>query len=432
MRINLNRAVFNRIKRANTDWWINEKAIVAANGKTYIAYFNDMGEIHINESNSKSSKAESRDFCLCRLNCTYADEHNSPSLCITEDGYIIVAYTGHASTGTLHYRITQRPYDIFSFGKTKTLSYAGHVTYAQIFENTTRGEIWLFTRVNGIHWEWRVSSDGGESFSEPRRILTSNSSRLYYTNIRRQLVPKDGQAIERFFFAAYDHPLNSGDHIVRGALIDANGYLTNLEGARLGPNLFSNDYLFDIPSLPVVYSPAPGRTVRLLSVSITEPFRVGLCTFSPDCTDGEYIVASYHEGAWTMSEPFAKDVGFLGRQIMRDGSQSYVGGFEFYYGVGTAGLKPSMPAPVQTDGVYAARKRQDGRYVLELYSSQDAGKTYRLEQEISVAPEGQKIWRPIVPVYAQDNMPVYWHEGYYEAHTGGWHCDVIMPVEYDN
>ena len=35
------RAVQRRIKRANTDWWINEKAVVGKNGKTYIAYFND-------------------------------------------------------------------------------------------------------------------------------------------------------------------------------------------------------------------------------------------------------------------------------------------------------------------------------------------------------------------------------------------------------
>jgi hypothetical protein len=29
-------------------------------------------------------------------------------------------------------------------------------------------------------------------------------------------------------------------------------------------------------------------------------------------------------------------------------------------------------------------------------------------------------------------MPVYWHEGVYRAHTGGWHCDAVMFVEYDD
>ena len=35
--INFERAKEIRIKRANTEWWINERAVVGANGMTYIA-----------------------------------------------------------------------------------------------------------------------------------------------------------------------------------------------------------------------------------------------------------------------------------------------------------------------------------------------------------------------------------------------------------
>ena len=31
-----------------------------------------------------------------------------------------------------------------------------------------------------------------------------------------------------------------------------------------------------------------------------------------------------------------------------------------------------------------------------------------------------------------ENPPLYWHEGVYGAHTGGWHCDEVMLVEYDD
>ena len=74
------------------------------------------------------------------------------------------------------------------------------------------------------------------------------------------------------------------------------------------------------------------------------------------------------------------------------------------------------------------------REVLESYLSTDRGKSYRLEQMIRRIPgeKNIKLWRPIVPLYAQDNMPVYWHEGHYTAHSGGWHCDVKMYVEYDD
>ena len=71
--INLGKCRELRIKRANTDWWINEKSIVAENGKTYIAYMTDMGEIHVKQIDAKCSRAESRDITVCRLNCIYPD-----------------------------------------------------------------------------------------------------------------------------------------------------------------------------------------------------------------------------------------------------------------------------------------------------------------------------------------------------------------------
>ena len=114
--IDFETAQIKRIKRANTDWWINEKSMVGRNGMTYIAYYNDIGEIRVKEIDAKCSKNPSRDVCLCRLNCTYADEHNAPSICVMENGTIIVAYTGHGVNHTLTLRITERPYDLSSFG----------------------------------------------------------------------------------------------------------------------------------------------------------------------------------------------------------------------------------------------------------------------------------------------------------------------------
>jgi len=106
----------------------------------------------------------------------------------------------------------------------------------------------------------------------------------------------------------------------------------------------------------------------------------------------------------------------------------------YYYGVGDAGLHNRFEwAPTYTNRVYIARF--DGTHrVLESYLSQDNGKTYKLEQTLRRIPkeENVKLWRPVVPIYAQDNLPVYWHEGTYGAHTGGWHCDVVAYVEFDD
>lgn len=417
------------IRRANTDWWINEKAVVGMNGKTYIGYTTDTGEIHIKELDAKCSRAESRDVCLTRMNCDYADEHNAPSVCVLESGTIIVCYTGHNATSALTYRVTRRPYDILSFGPERHLAYErGTATYAQVFECKARGEVWLFTRVGGVNWEFRYSKDEGNTWSEPRRIVASDAGGLFYMNIRRKLEP----AGERYTFALYGHPYLSKDHTIRAGYISTDGQIHLSDGTPLEPNLFENSVLFDINGLSAVYTSPADSTVRLLATSCIGPDRVGLCRFTRGDEDSAvYHVASFRDGVWRLSEPIAKAGAFLAPE-QTDGSDSYVAGMEFYFGAGSDGFT-YHGGKINTDRVYIARRGKD-TWLMESYVTEDDGLTYRLESTLRSIPldAGVKIWRPIVPVFAQDNLPVYWHEGVYSAHTGGWHCDAVLPVEYDD
>jgi hypothetical protein len=440
--INLNKCREIRIKRANTDWWINEKSIVGDNGLTYIAYMTDMGEIHIKELDAKCSRTPSRDTVVCRLNCNYADEHNSPSLCILQDGRIIVAYTGHAATSTLTYRITTRPYDIYSFGPEIVLKYEQSVTYVQLFENIYKRELWLFTRVAAVTWEFRYSKDGVH-WSDPTCFLASDAGGLFYIDIRKQLVPSPYGNMERWFFALYGHPRISKDHTIHSGCFDADGWLVDFDGKRMPMNLYGNAKLEDgtisasqlnLNDLSVVYKSPEGITVRLLEVAPTVPLRIGFATFELDKPETiTYYISTWKDNAWRKSKPIAKGGEFLSKPPQLDGSQTYVGGMACYYGVGEDGFHPNNRGKIDTNRVYIARADVDSR-LLESYVTYDNGASYMLEQVIKVLPRKvhQKIWRPIVPIYAQDNMPVYWHEGIYSAHTGGWHCDTVMFVEYDD
>lgn len=422
-----------RIKRANTDWWINETAIVGANGLTYIAYMTDTGEIHLKELDAKCSRGVSRDVCVCRLNCNYADEHNAPSLCILESGRILIAYTGHAATYGLRYRITEKPYDIYSFGPEKELTYDGSVTYAQVFENVKKHQVWLFTRVNSVTWAFRYSEDEGEHWSEPMTFLASDAGGLYYFNIRKQLVPSELGTQEQWFFALYGHPKISKDHTIRSGVFNSEGQLQLPNGEALNVNLYKQDNMICLEDLATVYESPEGTTVRLLSVAPTLPYRVGLAAFVLDDADSAvYYSATYKEDKWTLSEPIAKPGAFLAPG-QTDGSQTYIPGMSYYYGVGEAGFHPCDGGYIDTNRIYLARADEKCWY-LESYVSHNAGASYECEQVIRKIPmeEKRKIWRPLVPVYAQDNLPLYWHEGVYSAHTGGWHCDAVMLVEYDD
>ena len=425
-----------RIKRANTDWWINEKAIVGMNGLTYIAYITDMGELHIKEFDAKCSKNLSRDVTVCRLNSDYCDEHNAPSICILEDGRIIVAYTGHASNNAIRYRITEHPYDIMSFGQEMIINYDGSVTYVQLFENTKKGEIWLFCRVNKVNWEFRYSQNGAKSFSSGNTFLHSDAGGLFYLNVRKQNIITAGGEDEQWFFSLYGHPQKSADHRIRAGIFKSDGALINPSGESLDLNLYNVGGKMDLDRLSTVYDSREGTTVRLLDVSATVPPRVGFCSFVLDRKETcVYYSAEYIDGAWIISKPIAKAGSFLSDK-QTDGSQTYVPGMAYYYGVGEAGIFHRHGGTINTNRIYIARKSETS-WLLESYVSTDCGKSYELEKTVRELPLSSeknevKIWRPIVPVYAQDNLPVYWHEGVYTAHTGGWHSDAVMYVEYDD
>ncbi len=459
--INLENSRRLRIKNATTEWWVHETAVVAANGLTYIAYLTDTGEIHIKELDAKCSKTPSRDFRLCKLNYNYADQHNAAGICITESGRIIVGYTGH-KVSDIHYRMTERPYDIYSFGPEKTIPCEGAATYVQLYENTKRGELWLFNREAGNNWHFRTSKDEGETWSAPRTFFRAANTReefdqylketgymidgaelsgLYYADIRKQEIKKDGAMDEQWFFALYGHPYKSLDHSIRTGIFRSDGQLLKTDGTPTDFNLFEGDGILNIKDLDLVYKAPEGDTVRLSAVAPTLPLRVGFIPFTmkndvanPDPEKPVYYSATFMDGKWQLSEPICKAGEFIAKNI-EDGSQSALGGMAYYYGMGEAAINPKHKGRAIPTNNRIFIARFDGKdRVLECYRSTDYGKTYELEETFSRIPGEKevKIVLPAVPAHAQGNLPVYWTEGVYTAHTGGWECDTVMLVEYDD
>jgi hypothetical protein len=209
-------------------------------------------------------------------------------------------------------------------------------------------------------------------------------------------------------------------------------------GERTAFNLFEGDGLIDVDRLDTVYASPEGTTVRLLEVSATMPLRIGFAPFVADNKDAPspekafYRAATFREGKWELSEPICSAGEFLGKNIP-DGSATYLGGMAFYYGAADAALGWRECITTDTNRVYIARFDGKDR-VVESYQSTDYGKTYHLEQVLRRIPGDKEIkaWRPTVPIHAQDNMPVYWHEGRYVGHTGGWHSDIVTYIEYDD
>ena len=189
----------------------------------------------------------------------------------------------------------------------------------------------------------------------------------------------------------------------------------------------------NIEDLSVVYSSPENTTVRLCAVAPTVPLRVGFVPFElGNAQSCVYYSATYCNKQWNLSEPIVKEGGFLAPR-QTDGSETYVAGMAYYYGVGEAGFHPADGGITDTNKIFIAHT-DENFWFLDSFVTHDGGKTYEKYETIRKIPacDNIKIWRPTVPVHAQDNLPVYWHEGTYSAHTGGWHCDVVMDVLYDD
>ena len=277
-------------------------------------------------------------------------------------------------------------------------------------------------------------ADRRASWSEPVLLLSSDQGGLYYMTMRRLLVPTDAGAAERWFFAVYGHPVISKDHTVRCGLLDEAGRVLRCDGSDTGRSLFGTaSPVLEIPELEIAYETPETESVRLLAVFPTEPLRVAIAAFpGKTYARADYRILRFREGRWQLSAPLCENLECLAPG-QTDGSQTYVGGMEFYFGAGDAALCELHGSDNDTDRVFAAY-RGPSDWILESYVTHDGGRTYPSEQVIRRIPAstGRKLWRPTVPAFAQDNLPVYWHEGTYTAHTGGWHCDVNMLIDYDD
>ncbi|MGI6279068.1 MAG: hypothetical protein ACOYJS_00725 [Acutalibacteraceae bacterium] len=314
----------------------------------------------------------------------------------------MVTYTYHAANNSIRYRITEKTYDIFSFGPEHIIDYQYSVTYAQVFENIKHNKIWLFTRVNRVTWEFRYSKDEGETWSDAQTFLKSDAGGLFYFNVRKQLVTEHDTVKERCFFALYGHPRISKAHTIRSGFFDDEGNLLKMNGEKTGVNLFGNVSATQITlnTLDVVYGSPSETTVRLLEVAPTVPLRVGLAAFELNKPETIiYYMATFKDDKWCLSSPIAKGGEFLSPVAQLDGSQTYVGGMACNFGVGEAGLNPVTIGSINTNRVYIARFDGESR-VLESYVSYDKGRAYELEQVIRRIPasENIKIWRPTVPI----------------------------------
>lgn len=149
--------------------------IEARGGKVFLAYTTTKGEQYIKaldlETNAESA------FLLTR---TGADAHNNAQFTFTSEGKVLAMYYKSARPWDqphIHYRISERPYDVTSFGEERFLAVpeveTGILGRQPALRSDMKGNIYVQTHVGpaaaGNVEVLFISNDDGQSF-EMRRL----------------------------------------------------------------------------------------------------------------------------------------------------------------------------------------------------------------------------------------------------------------------
>ena len=281
------------------------------------------------------------------------DDHNNPALLAVEGKPLICFYSRHDAEEGLRYRISTAPLSVADWHPEQILTFGGSTTYAEV--HVVGSEIHLFTRVDEIRWGWRMSSDWGKSWSEPRDLFAFDTDQQVYMG---SALLSDGHTLR---IGVSGHPKEYEKkplHDVWACLVDLRSGEVRLPSGRTVGNLRLGAGLpLNYTALELVAKTPADRTVNLLDVSSGPVFEIAFVSKVKDdhsTTDAQYHVASLRDGKWRVETvaPAGRKFGYIDAGL-------YVGGMAF-------------PEHVPDGVVYLTREAQ-GLWHLEEWRRQEDG-----------------------------------------------------------
>mgnify|MGYP000032257862 CR=1 FL=1 len=320
------------------------------------------------------------------------NDHVGPAVWARSDGHLIALWSLHNGPW-LRYRITRNAEDPGSFGPAREFEGAG-ICYPNPVQpgDDPEDPIYLFYRdrtgTGDGHPYYRVSTDGGETFEDPTRMITAPEGHfsVYWMAARR-----DGDV--HLFFTDAEGGGTGPKWDVSYARFDA-GTLSTADGETIAA---PTDLPIRVDDLEVLYDASepetPSPWVWDSGVDADGNPAAVYATF-PTTQSHEYRYVRRVDGEW-------RD-----RRLVDAGRYVGVDPNTGYYASGIA-----MPEH-DPDVVYAAVER-GGRAVLRRFETADAGETFAGETVTTRATADQL--RPVAVRNAEPEFPVVWIAGAYNS-----------------
>jgi hypothetical protein len=325
------------------------------------------------------------------------DDHDAPTFYVDEEDRLLVFYTIHGGPD-IHYRRSEDPESVASFGPERTIDPSGGYTYPDPRQIGDR--LYLFYRNENGSVACVASDDDGRSWGDERELVTTDGRDwCVYSKISEV---RDG-AVDlglTFAEAGGHHPHRS----IRHARFDGD-VLRTAEGAVVGDGESATFW-----DAPLVYdSDATGNDAWIWDCSVAGGVpQLVYAVF--ESTDDH----AYRYARWTGDE-------WLDVPVADGGSYITEGNLEKYYSGG-------IFLDHDRDGVCYYSVGDHGGSTIVRADTDDGGDTWR---KTELSGEGVQNVRPVVPWNRHDDLPALWMRGSYTNYANEEYDTAIVGPGVD-
>jgi hypothetical protein len=358
-----------RIDNAVYDWWA-QPVSVNDGAYTWIGTIATGGTVRVAKVNPAAGTYQWA--TLSSIGEIYHDEHNTPALAFEDTKpYLMAFYTQHGTDNIMRYRTINRT--TLAMGRTRTLTFSGNITYAEVIRNGTR--LMVLTRV-GTSWRYRISENFGSLWSAERVLINASGYGTLYSLVKP--ASNDGDLNH---LAVYGHPLNSTFrnvvyaqiHLRSGDVTLANGQVIGSINDPAGPNLRPEQ-------LQAAITPGAGYKVRLLDVdNVRDRPAIAYAVWNAEAAEAgpaTYKFKMYQDDNTWKSSPWALAAG---HPFGYDPAIHYVGG-----------------VAIGRDNLIYSSRESNGTWIFEKWAWSESAGTFKFANAIA-RDSTQKLARPCVP-----------------------------------
>ena len=380
-------------------WWMYPQAIFDQS-MTFFGSVDNKGMVSVNSFNHMT-----REHKRTELFQGTADDHNSASVNILDNGRVIVFYCTHNKDSIIRYRVSDEPYDITSLGAEKQVNMNQNITYMQSHVDGS-GRVHLFTRRANKGWYYLRSSNNGNDWEIKRTLIITDSGQFYMKIKPRKA--SDNVDMIRLSFTG--HPENSIYQDIYYCYIDLATGQVKLPSAEVIGMLYSGEgVVFELSDLYTVYKTPANKRTRLYDIS-DNGLNILFCEFEMLDDHGTYKLARWNSSAQNFSIHELVSTG----KVIGGGKQRH------YYGGG-------MLIENKKDELVLSRE-ENGKWMIENWKL--IGSKWQVTK---ISESSTKQFRPIIPLNNSKNV-MFIKGQYHEDNFTDFNTNIeyIHNIQSDN